>query len=270
MRAARPFEPNPGSARLLGRRRRDRVELWTETVGVPPSVYGERWGNRGTQVIRAFEPNRSKLAAAIVEGWRGPLPRLGERWLYLGAASGSTASHVADLVGPSGTVYAVERSPRPFARLLAVATRWPNLLPILADARQPLAYADLVPAVDGLYADVAQPDQVEIVLANLDAFLRGPGSAAIVALKTASMGRDRPPSAHLAAAESLLASQIELARSVRLDPFHRGHYAVGGRAGRDRWGGEESVGRDSFAPDAKVRGHRTARPRSREPTTRER
>ena len=33
--------------------------------------------------------------------------------LYLGAASGTTVSHVSDVVGPEGMVYAVEFSHRP-------------------------------------------------------------------------------------------------------------------------------------------------------------
>ncbi len=237
-----PGRPEPTTApppRLVERRFRDRIELWTETVGSLPPVYGERWKERPDGAIRSFEPGRSKLAAAVVKGWRGPLPRPGERWLYLGAASGTTASHVADLVGRDGRVYAVERSLRPFARLLSVAHRWPNLFPILGDAREPTAYADLVRPCDGVYADVAQPDQVEIVLANAALLLRGPGAAVVVALKTASMGRDRTAAGHLAKAEDGLSETVDLAASVRLDPFHKGHYLVGGRQ-RGREGGRRS------------------------------
>ena len=100
MRTARRFEPDRSSPRLLRRRIEDRDELWTETVGELPSVYGEGWQERDGRQFRRFEPARSKLAAGIVAGWEGPLPRPGERWLYLGAASGTTTSHVADLVGP--------------------------------------------------------------------------------------------------------------------------------------------------------------------------
>jgi fibrillarin-like pre-rRNA processing protein len=214
-------------------RRGDRTELWTEAVGAAPPVYGERWKETDGHLVRSFEPARSKLAAAIVRGWAGDLPRTGERWLYLGAASGTTASHVADLVGPGGRVYAVEKSLRPFVRLFRLSDRWPNLLPILADARLPEDYLDLVPPVDGLYADIAQPDQIEIIRRNASMFLRGEGGSVLLALKTASMGRGRPAAAYLSLAEDSLASTLELARSVRLDPFHRAHYLVGGRARRE-------------------------------------
>jgi fibrillarin-like rRNA methylase len=182
--------------------------------------------------LRSFEPARSKLAAAVARGWSGPLPRPGERWLYLGAASGTTASHVADLLGPRGRLYAVERSPRPFSRLLSLAERWPNLLPVLADAREPERYAGPVPIVDGLYADIAQPDQVAIVLANVAVFLREESGVALVALKTSSLGRDRSAASHRDEAEAGLEGALDLERSLRLAPFYRSHFLVGGTARR--------------------------------------
>jgi len=236
MTTARRFEADPTSPRLLRRRYGDRTELWTEAAGELPPVYGEGWLERDGRRFRRFEPARSKLSAGIAGGWDGPIPRPGERWLYLGAATGTTASHVADLVGGDGAVYAVERSVRPFARLLATSARWPPLLPILADARAPASYADLVPPVDGLYADVAQPDQVEIVLANARLLLSGPGAALLVALKTASMGRDRSAGRHRDSAEERLAREVDLDAAVKLDPFHRGHFLVGGR-----WRGEPNA-----------------------------
>jgi fibrillarin-like pre-rRNA processing protein len=228
MRSRRAFRPSTASPRLATLRAGDRTELWTETAGRPPAIYGERWVEWEGRTFRSFEPARSKLSAAVVKEWAGPLPRPGESWLYLGAASGTTASHVADLLGPSGRVYAVERSLRPFGRLLGWAPRWPGVFPVLADARQPTAYSGLVRPVQGLYADVAQPDQVEIVAANALLLLEGPRGAVLVALKTASMGRDRTAAQHVRAAEDELGAWVDLEPSVRLDPFHRGHYLVGG------------------------------------------
>lgn len=230
MRAPRRFTPDRRSPRLVRARTAERTELFTEAAGAPPPVYGERWVDTGARAFRSFEPGRSKLSAGLVHEWAGPVPSLGERWLYLGAASGTTTSHVADLVGPSGRVYALERSPRPFARLLALAERWPNVVPILGDAREPRSYSRLVPAVDGLYSDVAQPDQVEIVRRNAELYLAGTGAALLLALKTASMGRDRDAPGHLETAEQQLSPAVDLAVSVRLDPFHKAHYLLGGQA----------------------------------------
>jgi len=231
MRPGRSYRPVEGSPRLLETPRKDRLELWTEAVGELPPVYGERWTDVDGRRFRLFEPARSKLAAAVVRGWPGDLPAPGERWLYLGAATGTTVSHVGDLVGPEGRVYAVERSVRPFGRLLALADRWPNLRPILADAREPESYASLVPPVNGVYADIAQADQLEIVVRNAELLLTGDGGALLIALKTPSMGRERSAGAHREEAERSLASRVALAPSVSLEPFHRGHFMVGGRWG---------------------------------------
>jgi fibrillarin-like rRNA methylase len=254
MKAGRKLLPMPESPRLARARVGERLELWTEAVGSMPPVFGERWVESDGREYRSFDPSRSKLASAVLKGWTGGLPVPGERWLYLGAASGTTASYVADLVGPSGRVYALERSLRPFSRLVSLAGRWPNLLPILGDARAPRTYSGLVPPVDGVYADIAQPDQVAIVRGNAELFLQGPGTRVLVALKTASMGRELAAAGHLARSEEELRPVLHLAPSVALDPFHRAHYLVGGRVRPTLFGGgtvrptKLSLGRSPVRP----------------------
>lgn len=254
MRVPVRFSFHAENPRLARRRVGERSELWTETVGAPPPVYGEGWTEVDGRTLRAFDPFRSKLAAALVRGWEGVVPGVGERWLYLGAASGTTASHVADLLGPAGRLYALERSLRPFGRLLDLSGRWPNLLPLLGDAREVGRYSGLVPPVDGVYADIAQPDQVEILRRNAALFLRGPGTSLLLALKTASMGRELSPARHLARAEAALGADVTLATSVKLEPFHRGHYFVGGRARAALFGREEPS--RATPPVARSRGRR--------------
>lgn len=202
-----------------------RPVFWTRALGVPAAVYGERVVVRDGVSYRRLDAGRTKLGAALARGFEGRLPRDGERWLYLGAASGTTASHVADLVGPSGAVFAVEKSVRPFARLLALAHRYPNLVPILADARDPRAYLGAVSPVDGIYADVAQPDQAELAIDNGRWFLRRDG-VALIALKTASMGRDATARAHVQRSLATFAGVGEPSVPVGLEPFHKGHFFV--------------------------------------------
>lgn len=231
MSRPRRWGPAEQSPRLFRETRDERTLWWTETVGRPPAVYGERWAAPQGRPLRAWDPTRSKLAAALARGFDGDLPGPGERWLYLGAATGTTVSHVADLVGAEGRVYALERSVRAFARLLTFAERWPNVLPVLADARRPDGYSPLVPPVDGLYADIADPHQVEIVLANAGRFLRSAGKL-LVALKTSSMGRERSAPEHLESALEALSVEFEPDRPTSLSPFHRAHYLVSGRPRR--------------------------------------
>lgn len=210
------------SPRLHALREGDRNVPATVALGDPAAVYGERLVARPEGWWRRWDPYRSKLSAALLRGYDGPLPRPGERWLYLGAATGTTASHLADLVGPEGVVYAVEVSLRPFARLLRLAERYPNLHPILADARTVDEYAGLIPPVDGVYSDVAQADQAAIARDNARLFLRDGGTLVLV-LKLSSIRRDRTPAELEAGATSELAPFRPISPTTSLEPFHRQH-----------------------------------------------
>nr|CAB3471330.1 unnamed protein product [Digitaria exilis] len=79
--------------------------LCTRNMCPGESVYGEKRvsvqkEDRTKVEYRVWNPFRSKLAAAVLGGvdniWIAP----GTRVLYLGAASGTTVSHVSDIVGP--------------------------------------------------------------------------------------------------------------------------------------------------------------------------
>ncbi|MCI4348027.1 MAG: fibrillarin-like rRNA/tRNA 2'-O-methyltransferase, partial [Thermoplasmata archaeon] len=210
------------SSRLHTIHEGDRLVPATEALADPASVYGERLIPRRAGFWRRWDPYRSKLSSALIKGFRGPLPQPGERWLYLGAATGTTASHIADLVGPQGAVYAVEMSLRPFARLLRLAERYPNLLPILGDARRPDEYSAWVPPVDGLYSDIAQADQTGIARRNGELFLRE-GRPMLVVLKLSSLGRDRDPDESVERALTELRPWRPSSPPVALEPFHRQH-----------------------------------------------
>jgi fibrillarin-like rRNA methylase len=220
----------PTSRGLHEIREGDRIVPATEALATPPDVYGERLLPVRSGWWRRWDPYRSKMASALVNGYRGPLPQWGERWLYLGAATGTTASHLADLVGPDGAVYAVEMSLRPFSRLLRLAERYPNLLPLLGDARRPDDYSAWVPPVDGVYSDIAQPDQVPIARRNAELFLRA-GQPVLLALKLSSLGRDRNSEALAERALAELRPFRPLAPPLALEPFHRQHRFVAARVG---------------------------------------
>jgi rRNA 2'-O-methyltransferase fibrillarin len=127
------------------------------------SVYGEKRiavENEGDKTeYRVWNPFRSKLAASILAGVDNIYVKPGSKLLYLGAASGTSVSHCSDLVGPEGAVYAVEFSHRSGRDLVNMAKQRPNVIPIIEDARHPQKYRMLVPMVDVIFADVAQPDQ---------------------------------------------------------------------------------------------------------------
>ena len=80
--------------------------LVTKNLVPGESVYGEKRITiegevEGTKVeYRVWNPFRSKLAAGVLGGMDDIFIAPGKKVLYLGAASGTSVSHVADIVGP--------------------------------------------------------------------------------------------------------------------------------------------------------------------------
>jgi fibrillarin-like pre-rRNA processing protein len=170
---------------------------------------------------RVWEPYRSKLAALYHVG-KGIDLEPSMRVLYLGAANGTTVSHVADY---AEVVYAVEFAPRPMQDLIEVARRRKNIIPIMADATRPDLYAPLVEAVDLVYQDVAQPDQAVIAIRNC-VFLK-PGGSLILMLKTRSVDvRKDPGEVFDNTITALKESGFTVQESVWLVPYHQDHAAI--------------------------------------------
>jgi fibrillarin-like pre-rRNA processing protein len=170
---------------------------------------------------RVWDPYRSKLSALYHVG-NGVELTQGMRVLYLGAANGTTVSHVADYVE---VVYAVEFAPRPMQDLIEVSRRRKNIIPIMADASRPEYYAPLVEAVDLLYQDVAQPDQGAIALRNC-AFLKS-GGFLILMLKTRSVDvRKEPDEVFQDTLDTLTSAGLIVQESVWLTPYHHDHAAI--------------------------------------------
>ena len=184
------------------------------TRGEP--VYGEPTDG----AWRRWDPRRSKLGAVLDRGVDTGLAG-GETVLYLGAASGTTVSHVADFAGPT---YAVEFAPRPTRDLLEVAASRRNLFPLLADARRPERYAHVVEPVDAIVQDVATRGQAEVALANRQ-FLRE-GGRLVLAIKARSEDVTRDPGAVFEDVLDTLERGYELLATERLDPLHTDHLGV--------------------------------------------
>jgi fibrillarin-like pre-rRNA processing protein len=186
----------------------------------PVPVYGERI----LEGYRLWDPFRSKLAALLLKG-RSTRPVL-ERdavVLYLGAATGTTVSHVSDIAS-DGLVYAVEFSPRSMRDLVRLCERRKNIVPILADAARPEEYAFLVEPVDLVYQDIAQRSQAEIASRNCARYLL-PGGDLILMLKTRSVDVTAFPEAVLQA-ETTNLQGLDLLQVTDLLPFHQDHFAM--------------------------------------------
>jgi fibrillarin-like pre-rRNA processing protein len=193
------------------------------------NVYGEETVKVGDEEYRIWDPFRSKLAAAILKGISKIPIRGKSRVLYLGAASGTTVSHVSDIVGPEGVVYCVEFAQRSFRDLLERVSRSrKNSVPIFADARFPARYRSMISTVDSVYCDIAQPDQGRILSENLDTFLRTPGEF-LLAIKARSIDVAKDPETIFREEMDVLKQRgYSTAEMVRLDPFEKDHCMVRG------------------------------------------
>lgn len=135
--------------------------LVTKNLVPGESVYNEKRISVDDRVTgekveyRIWNPYRSKIAAAILGGVSDIYIKPASKVLYLGAASGTTVSHVSDIVGSEGVVYAVEFSHRSGRDLVNLAKKRTNIVPLIFDARKPLEYRFLVGMVDVVFADVA-------------------------------------------------------------------------------------------------------------------
>lgn len=182
-----------------------------------PPVYGEptedgwrRWSTQRSKVAGMLE---REMAVGIAPS---------STVLYLGSASGTTASHVADV---AARVYAVEFAPRPMRDLLEVAKARDNLIPLLKDARRPERYAHVVEAdVDVVVQDVATRGQADVALANRR-FL-GPNGRLVLAVKARSEDVSRAPEAVFEEVLGALETGYEILETARLEPQHVDHLGV--------------------------------------------
>merc|ERR1711977_670807 len=178
---------------------------------------------------RVWNPFRSKLAAGVLGGLDNIHIKPNAKVLYLGAASGTSVSHVADVVGPEGVVYAVEFSHRSGRDLINMAKKRTNVIPIIEDARHPLKYRMLVSMVDVIFADVAQPDQARIVGLNAHLFLKV-GGGIVVSIKANCIDSTAAPEAVFAReVQKLREERIKPLEQLTLEPFERDHCVVVGR-----------------------------------------
>ncbi len=170
---------------------------------------------------RTWDPNRSKLAAAISKGLKKEPLKPGMKVLYLGVASGTTASYISDIVGKKGLIYGVEFSDRVLADLFPVASRRKNIVSILEDARKPKDYT-WIESVDLVFQDVAQPDMIKIFVKNAELFLKS-GGFAMLAVKSRSVDVTKNPKEVYKQSIKRLKKSFHILNWVKLDPFEKDH-----------------------------------------------
>lgn len=189
------------------------------------SVYGEKLVTHEDKEYRLWNPRRSKLAAAVLKGLKHlPLDEA-SRVLYLGAASGTTASHLSDLAY-LGSIYCVEISPRAFLKLLYLCEKRRNMYPLLCDAGKPESYQHYLEKCDLIYQDLAQPNQSEILAENARFYLK-PGGYAALAVKARSIDVSRAPrDIYAQEAEKLRKEGFKILELVELEPYEKDHALI--------------------------------------------
>ena len=198
------------------------------TVSLHPgtTVYGEQVIKSGKKEYRIWDFYRSKPAAAIKKGLKDFPFRKKMSVLYLGIASGTTASHLSDIVGKNGLIYGVEISERVLREIIIHAEKRANIVPILADARKPESYENIILGkVDLIYEDVASKDQIPILLRNAEKFLK-PRGYALIAIKSQSIDVTKNPREIYKECLKALEKHFDILDKVELDPFEKMHLFV--------------------------------------------
>src|SRR5919199_241079 len=191
------------------------------------SVYGEKIVKRKGEEYRIWDPFRSKLAGALKKGLKNLPVQKSMKVLYLGASTGTTVSHISDIVGSEGIVFAVEPAIRVARELIEnVASRRGNVVPIIEDARKPDSYFSIFGKVDMVYSDIAQSDQTDIAIANCHAYLKK-GGTVLVVIKTRSIDVTMEPKSVVAReARRLEDGGFHIHQIVNLDPFDKDHSII--------------------------------------------
>ena len=199
-----------------------RTILLTKNLVPGKKVYEERlFTEKGTE-FREWDPKRSKLAAAILKGVTEIGIKKDYVILYLGAASGTTASHLSDIIGKDGFIFAVDFAPRVVRDLVFVCEDRKNIAPILADANRPESYLDRVSLADIVYMDIAQKNQAEIFLKNCEMFLKKKAFA-LLAVKARSVDVTKKPKQVFNLVKRQISEKLKIIDYKELRPYQKDH-----------------------------------------------
>lgn len=198
-------------------------KIATKNLTPGEKVYGEELIREGKIEYRIWDYFRSKPAAAIKRGIKNFPIKKGDKILYLGIASGTTASHFSDIIGEEGIIYGIDVAERVLKDIIRVAEKRGNILPILSDARIPEKYANnILEKVDLVYADVADPEEVELFIRNCKMFLKENGYG-MIAIKSQSIDVTKDPKVIYEESRKKLEEDFKILDFVTLDPYDKAH-----------------------------------------------
>lgn len=197
--------------------------IYTRNLTPGNRTYGEELIEEKGIEYRNWNPNRSKLAAAIKNNLKTFPINSKSIILYLGIASGTTASHLSDI---SKMIYGIDVSPRVLRDLIPIAQQRGNIAPMLQDASQPDQYSNLIPEVDILYQDVSHRKQAEIFIKNTSYLKKG--GYGFITIKARSIDVTKPPKEVYKEVKQEIKTKLkaDIIEEIELSPFEKDHKMI--------------------------------------------
>jgi fibrillarin-like pre-rRNA processing protein len=214
-----------------GGRRAGKRGAFTRNLVPGNRVYDEDLLKIAGDEYRSWDPYRSKLAGAILKGQITPdIIGRGDKVLYLGVSTGTTASHVSDIVGSEGLVIGVELSARVGREFLEkVAKSRRNVIPFIADARETRRFAGFG-RMDVVYCDIAQKDQTDIAIDNAKSHLKKGGRLLLVVKARSIDNLKDPGRVFKEEAQKLRDAGFDVEKVIDLRPFDKDHALISAKA----------------------------------------
>ena len=201
-------------------------KLATQNLVPGNQVYNEKLVQHKGSEYRIWNPFRSKLAAAIMNDLKNFPFNQKSDVLYLGVSTGTTISHISDIVNQGGTIFGIEHASRVARDFLdRVATHRKNIVPIIQDARRPEEFFSVYKKVDIVYVDIAQPDQTNIAIENCRLYLKSGGYLFLV-IKTRSIDVVKDPKMVIKDEIKKLDTLFEIKQTIDLHPYDKDHAMV--------------------------------------------
>ena len=201
-------------------------KLATQNLVPGNQVYNEKLIQHKGSEYRIWNPFRSKLAAAIMNDLKNFPFNQKSDVLYLGVSTGTTISHISDIVNQGGTIFGIEHASRVARDFLdRVASHRKNIVPIIQDARRPEEFFSVYKKVDIVYVDIAQPDQTNIAIENCRLYLKSGGYLFLV-IKTRSIDVVKDPKIVIKNEIKKLETLFEIKQTIDLHPYDKDHAMV--------------------------------------------
>ena len=200
--------------------------LITKNLKPGNQLYGENIKMINNSEYRTWDPFRSKMSAAILNSNKN-LVNSGDNILYLGASTGTTVSHLSDIVGSTGLIYGIEVAHRVASKFIEKVVKIRNnVIPIIIDARYPEKYVNIFDKVDIVYCDIAQQDQTFIAIKNCLKYLKVNGYLILVIKARSIDVTKNPKDIFKQEIKKLKDNNFKIMEEINLEPFDHDHMIV--------------------------------------------